>query len=135
MEIFKIAEKGSGARCAELLHLYGKELIELEDDEDNTPLNVAVRLNHTDGGKEFDNDVMHQFQSITGLKQSFGIPLAPNTRGIAERNVATSIRFVSSICQDFGRHNAWGLFRPLVMRAINCLPRRALKSSPVNLHN
>jgi hypothetical protein len=81
---------------------------------------------HTDGGKEFDSDVIRQFQSISGLKQSFGIPLAPNTRGIAERNVAMSIRFVRSICLDFGRHNAWGLFLPLVMRALNCLPRRSL---------
>jgi hypothetical protein len=87
---------------------------------------------HSDNGNEFTSDVMRQFQAISGLKRSFAIANNPNTNGIAERNVATAVRFVSSICIDFGRHNAWGLFLPLVMRAINSLPRKCLNGSSPN---
>jgi hypothetical protein len=84
---------------------------------------------HSDGGKEFANDVLHQFKAISGLKHSFAIANNPNTNGIAERNVAITVRFVSTISIDFGRHNAWGLFIPLVSRAVNSLPRKCLCGS------
>jgi hypothetical protein len=81
---------------------------------------------HTDGGPEFANAILKEFRALTGLKHTFGIPNAPNTNGIAERNVALTSRFLRSICIDFGRNSAWGLYLPLVMKAVNHLPRRSL---------
>jgi hypothetical protein len=81
---------------------------------------------HTDAGPEYDNRVLEQFCAISGMKHSFGIPNNPNTRGIAEKNIALTTRILRSICTSFGRQDAWGLFIPLAMRAINGLPRTCL---------
>jgi hypothetical protein len=81
---------------------------------------------HTDAGPEYDNRVLEQFCAISGMKHSFGIPNNPNTRGIAEKNIALTTRILRSICTTFGRQDAWGLFIPLAMRAINSLPRSCL---------
>ena len=81
---------------------------------------------HSDGGGEFDNCVLQQFCAMSGMKHSFGIPNNPNTRGIAERNVALTTHILRTICVSFGNNDAWGLFIPLAMRAINHLPRSCL---------
>jgi len=81
---------------------------------------------HTDGGPEFDNAILKELFNLTGLKTSLSIPQAPHSNGIAERNVQLTSRFLRSMCIDFGRNSAWGLFLPMVMKAINHLPRRSL---------
>jgi transposase InsO family protein len=85
---------------------------------------------HTDGGSEFDSDVLQQFAAIAGFKHSMGIARAPNTNGIAERNIGTVKRFLRSLVGDIGRHNCWGLLLPIVQKATNDLPRQSLGCSP-----
>jgi len=85
---------------------------------------------HTDGGAEFDSEVLHQFAAIAGFKHSISIARAPNTNGIAERNIGTVKRFLRSLVGDIGRHNCWGLLLPIVQKAVNDLPRQALGCSP-----
>ena len=85
---------------------------------------------HTDGGSEFDSDVLQQLAAIMGFKHTIGIARAPNTNGIAERNIGTVKRFLRSLVGDIGRHNSWGLLLPIVQKAVNDLPRQAISCSP-----
>jgi hypothetical protein len=85
---------------------------------------------HSDGGSEFDSDVLQQFAAVAGFKHTIGIARAPNTNGIAERNIGTVKRFLRSLVGDIGRHNCWGLLLPIVQKAVNDLPRQALGCSP-----
>jgi hypothetical protein len=85
---------------------------------------------HTDGGSEFDSDVLQQFAAVAGFKHTIGIARAPNTNGIAERNIGTVKRFLRSLVGDIGRHNCWGLLLPIVQKAVNDLPRQSLGCSP-----
>jgi hypothetical protein len=82
---------------------------------------------HSDGGPEYDNYIWHQVQQITGLKHSLSVPSAPQSNGIAERNIANAKRFVRSLTVDMGRHNAWGLLLPLAQKGLNDLRREDLQ--------
>lgn len=81
---------------------------------------------HSDHGSENENYIWHQFQHITGIKHTFSLPRAPESNGIAERNIATAKRFVNSLCVDMGRHTAWGLLLPVAQKGMNDLPREEL---------
>jgi len=87
---------------------------------------------HTDGGPEFDNSVLSQLAAVTGFKHTFSIANAPNSNGIAERNVATSSRFIRLLSLDLGRMNSWGLVLGLITQALNSLPRHALGGASPN---
>lgn len=87
---------------------------------------------HTDGGPEFDNSVLSQLAAVTGFKHTFSIANAPNSNGIAERNVATSSRFIRLLSLDLGRMNSWGLVLGLIIQALNSLPRHALGGASPN---
>jgi len=81
---------------------------------------------HSDHGKENDAYIIHQLQQITGLKHTFSIPYNPSTNGIVERNIGTAKRFLSTLCIDIGKHNAWGLMLPIAQKGMNDLKREEL---------
>jgi hypothetical protein len=85
---------------------------------------------HTDGGPEYRNEILRQFNVVTGAKHTFSLPNAPNTNGIAERGIGTVNHVMRALVIDSGRANSWGLILPLVQHAVNNLPRKHTLCSP-----
>jgi len=85
---------------------------------------------HSDGGSEFDAQVVHQFADIISMKHTKSVPYNPNTNGISERNIRTCKRIFRQLILDIGKYNHWGLSLPIVQWAINSTYRPDLGCTP-----
>ena len=85
---------------------------------------------HSDGGGEFDANVIHQFIQITAMKHTISIAHNPNTNGVAERNIQTVKRVFRQLILDIGKYEHWGLHLPVIQWAVNSSYRQSLGCSP-----
>jgi len=85
---------------------------------------------HTDGGSEFDTDVLHQFSALCSVRHNTSIARAPSTNGLAERQVQLAKRMLRQMSPVIGGASYWGLLIPLVQRAVNFLHRQDLGCCP-----
>jgi hypothetical protein len=85
---------------------------------------------HSDGGAEFDSDVVHQFSTLCCVRHTLSIARAPNTNGLAERNVQLSKRVLRHLTSSLADFHYWSYLLPLVQRAVNFLHRQDLGCCP-----
>jgi hypothetical protein len=88
---------------------------------------------HTDGGSEFDSDVLHQFSVLCCVRHTMSIARAPNTNGLAERNVQQAKRALRHLTLSLADFSYWGFLLPIVQRATNFLHRQHLGCCPQQL--
>ena len=88
---------------------------------------------HSDGGCEFDSDIFNQFCTLCSVKHNLSIARAPNSNGIAERQVQLVKRVLRHLCSTLATFNSWGLLIPLAQRAVNFLHRQDLGCCPQQL--
>ena len=55
---------------------------------------------HSDGGSEFDSDIIHQFCLLSSIKHSISIARAPQTNGVAERHIQEAKRVLRLLVTD-----------------------------------
>jgi hypothetical protein len=108
----------------------------------NTAFEVAVTLLelsglfgvpdsiHTDGGSEFDSDIIHQFCDLTSTRHTLSIARAPHTNGVAERSIREVKSVLRLLAADFQRHSTWSPLLPIAQRALNSRYRQCLGCSP-----
>jgi hypothetical protein len=85
---------------------------------------------HSDGGSEFDTDVLHQFSVLCSVCHNLSTARAPNTNGLAERQAQLSKRMLRQMHPIIGTATYWGLLIPLVQRATNFLHRGDMGCCP-----
>jgi hypothetical protein len=88
---------------------------------------------HSDGGSEFDSDVLHQFSALCCVRHTLSIARAPNTNGLAERNVQQAKRVLRHLTSTLADFAYWGFLLPIVQRATNFLHRQHLGCCPQQL--
>jgi transposase InsO family protein len=81
---------------------------------------------HSDGGREFDSDIFNQFCTLCSVRHNLSIARAPNSNGIAERQVQLVKRVLRQLCSTLANFSSWGLLIPLAQRAVNFLHRQDL---------
>ena len=108
----------------------------------NTAFEVAVTLLelsglfgvpdsiHTDGGPEFDSDIIHQFCDLSSTRHTLSIARAPHTNGVAERSIREIKSILRLLAADFERHSTWSPLLPIAQRALNSRYRHSLGCSP-----
>ena len=85
---------------------------------------------HSDGGSEFDSDIVAQFCALSSTRHNLSIARAPNSNGIAERQMREAKRMLRMLSQDFGRFDAWSPLLPITQRALNSRYKDNLGCSP-----
>lgn len=85
---------------------------------------------HSDGGSEFDSDVVHQFCSLSSTHHNLSIARHPASNGIAERNMREAKRVLRLLSIDLGRFNSWAPLLPITQRALNSRFRSSIGCSP-----
>jgi hypothetical protein len=88
---------------------------------------------HSDGGSEFDSDVLHQFSTLCCVRHTLSVARAPNTNGLAERNVQQVKKILRTLTLTLADFNYWGFLLPIAQRASNFLHRQHLGCCPQQL--
>ena len=84
---------------------------------------------HSDGGSEFDSDVVAQFCALSSTRHNLSIARAPNSNGIAERHMREAKRVLRLLSIDFGRFSSWSPLLPITQRALNSRYRDSIGCS------
>jgi transposase InsO family protein len=85
---------------------------------------------HSDGGSEFDSDIVNQFCALSSVRHNLSIPRAPNSNGIAERYMREAKRVLRMLTLDFGRFKTWSPLLPISQRALNSRFKDSIGCSP-----
>jgi hypothetical protein len=85
---------------------------------------------HSDGGSEFDSDVVHQFCVLSSTHHNLSIARHPASNGIAERNMSEAKRVLRLLSLDLGRFDSWAPLLPITQRALNSRFRSSIGCSP-----
>jgi hypothetical protein len=85
---------------------------------------------HSDGGSEFDSDIVAQFCTLSATRHNLSIARAPNSNGIAERHMREAKRVLRMLSLDFGRFDAWSPLLPITQRALNSRYKDSIGCSP-----
>jgi hypothetical protein len=88
---------------------------------------------HSDGGSEFDSDIIAQFCALSAIRHNLSIARAPNSNGIAERHMREVKRVLRMLSLDFGRFDAWSPLLPITQRALNSRYKDSIGCSPQQL--
>jgi hypothetical protein len=88
---------------------------------------------HSDGGSEFDSDIIAQFCALSAIRHNRSIARAPNSNGIAERHMREVKRVLRMLSLDFGRFDAWSPLLPITQRALNSRYKDSIGCSPQQL--
>jgi transposase InsO family protein len=85
---------------------------------------------HSDGGSEFDSDIVSQFCALSSVRHNLSIARAPNSNGIAERHMREAKRVLRMLSIDFGRFDSWSPLLPITQRALNSRYKDSMGCSP-----
>jgi hypothetical protein len=85
---------------------------------------------HSDGGSEFDSDIVSQFCALSSVRHNLSIARAPNSNGVAERHMREAKRVLRMLSLDFGRFDAWSPLLPITQRALNSRYKDSIGCSP-----
>jgi hypothetical protein len=85
---------------------------------------------HSDGGSEFDSDIIHQFCALSSTHHNLSIARHPASNGIAERNMGEAKRVLRLLSIDLGRFDSWSPLLPITQRALNSRFRSSIGCSP-----
>jgi transposase InsO family protein len=85
---------------------------------------------HSDGGSEFDSDIVSQFCALSSVRHNLSIARAPNSNGIAERHMREAKRVLRMLSIDFGRFASWSPLLPITQRALNSRYKDSIGCSP-----
>ncbi len=85
---------------------------------------------HSDGGSEFDSDVVHQFCALSSTHHNLSIARHPAFNGIAEQNMREAKRVLRLLSIDLGRFDSCAPLLPITQRALNSRFRRGIGCSP-----